>query len=148
MSDDDLDLLRQAVVDEQARRQVLDAAPKQMEDLQAQYVAALGRVDGGSWKPPTMALDVYKTGDTVTHNGKTWVSVNNDNVWEPGVEGWNVVTAPGEIEPWTPRGSTNAYMKDKRVTYQGHTWKSKIDNNVWSPTDYPGGWTDEGVTAP
>ena len=30
-------------------------------------------------------------GDKVTHNGKTWVSVIDYNVYEPGVAGWNEV---------------------------------------------------------
>lgn len=28
------------------------------------------------------------TGDKVAHNGKTWVSDVDNNVWEPGVYGW------------------------------------------------------------
>lgn len=27
-------------------------------------------------------------GDKVTHNGKTWTSIVDNNVWEPGVYGW------------------------------------------------------------
>ena len=27
-------------------------------------------------------------GDKVTHNGKTWVSDIDNNVWEPGLHGW------------------------------------------------------------
>ena len=30
----------------------------------------------------------YKKGDKVTHNGSTWVSTVDNNVWEPGVYGW------------------------------------------------------------
>ena len=30
-----------------------------------------------------------RAGDKVTHNGKTWVSNIDGNVWEPGVYGWN-----------------------------------------------------------
>ena len=30
----------------------------------------------------------YSAGDKVTHNGKTWVSDIDNNVWEPGVYGW------------------------------------------------------------
>lgn len=40
------------------------------------------------WVQPTGAHDAYNTGDKVTHNGKTWVSDVDNNVWEPGVYGW------------------------------------------------------------
>lgn len=30
----------------------------------------------------------YTKGDKVTHNGKTWISDIDNNVWEPGVYGW------------------------------------------------------------
>ena len=32
----------------------------------------------------------YMKGDKVRHNGKTWVSDIDNNVWEPGVYGWTV----------------------------------------------------------
>lgn len=40
------------------------------------------------WIQPTGAQDAYNTGDKVSHNGKHWVSTANNNVWEPGVYGW------------------------------------------------------------
>lgn len=43
------------------------------------------------WVQPTGAHDAYNTGDRVTHNGKTWESTVDSNVWEPGVYGWEVV---------------------------------------------------------
>ena len=43
------------------------------------------------WKQPTGGHDAYKKGDKVTHNGKTWVSTADANVWEPGVYGWEEV---------------------------------------------------------
>lgn len=33
----------------------------------------------------------YMTGDKVTHNGKTWVSIVDNNVWEPGAYGWDEI---------------------------------------------------------
>lgn len=41
------------------------------------------------WKQPTGAQDAYMTGDKVRHNGKVWVSDVDNNVWEPGVYGWD-----------------------------------------------------------
>lgn len=43
------------------------------------------------WVQPTGAQDAYNEGDRVTHNGKTWVSTCDHNVWEPGVYGWDEV---------------------------------------------------------
>lgn len=43
------------------------------------------------WRQPTGAQDAYHNGDKVTHNGFTWVSTIDNNVWEPGVYGWNKV---------------------------------------------------------
>lgn len=43
------------------------------------------------WKQPTGAQDAYKIGDKVTHNDAHWVSAVDNNVWEPGVYGWDEV---------------------------------------------------------
>lgn len=42
------------------------------------------------WVQPG-ATNPYALGDKVTHNGKTWVSDYDNNVWEPGVFGWSEV---------------------------------------------------------
>lgn len=42
------------------------------------------------WELPE-STNVYKTGDKVIHNGKTWVSIVDNNSWEPGVYGWDEV---------------------------------------------------------
>lgn len=39
------------------------------------------------WEQPD-STNAYSKGDKVTHNGKTWVSDVDGNVWEPGVYGW------------------------------------------------------------
>ena len=39
------------------------------------------------WVQPD-STNPYSKGDKVTHNGKTWVSDYDNNVWEPGVFGW------------------------------------------------------------
>ncbi len=44
-----------------------------------------------AWVQPTGAQDSYQIGDRVTHNGNTWESTANNNVWEPGVFGWVIV---------------------------------------------------------
>lgn len=44
------------------------------------------------WEQPD-STNPYMKGDKVTHNGKTWVSDVDNNVWEPGVYGWSEVSA-------------------------------------------------------
>lgn len=41
-----------------------------------------------AWEQPD-STNPYMKGDKVTHNGKTWVSDIDNNVWEPGVYGWS-----------------------------------------------------------
>ena len=43
------------------------------------------------WVQPE-STNPYAKGDKVTHNGKTWVSDYDNNVWEPGVFGWTEVS--------------------------------------------------------
>lgn len=40
------------------------------------------------WEQPE-STNPYMKGDKVTHNGKTWISDIDNNVWEPGVYGWS-----------------------------------------------------------
>ena len=39
------------------------------------------------WAQPD-STNPYMTGDRVLHNGSTWESTVDNNVWEPGVYGW------------------------------------------------------------
>lgn len=43
------------------------------------------------WEQPS-STNLYAKGDKVKHNGKTWVSDVDGNVWEPGVYGWTEVS--------------------------------------------------------
>ena len=43
-----------------------------------------------NWEQPD-STNPYMTGDKVSHNGKTWVSNVDNNVWEPGVYGWEPI---------------------------------------------------------
>lgn len=40
------------------------------------------------WIQPTGASDAYMSNDKVKHNSKIWISTVDNNVWEPGVYGW------------------------------------------------------------
>lgn len=42
------------------------------------------------WQQPD-STNPYMKGDKVTHNGQTYVSDVDNNVWEPGVYGWSIV---------------------------------------------------------
>jgi hypothetical protein len=42
------------------------------------------------WEQPD-STNPYMIGDKVKHNGKTWVSIVDNNVWEPSVYGWEEV---------------------------------------------------------
>lgn len=43
------------------------------------------------WVQPSGAHDAYELGAIVMHNDKKWQSTVNDNVWEPGVFGWQEI---------------------------------------------------------
>jgi len=45
------------------------------------------------WVQPIGAQDAYEYGAKVSHNNKHWISNTPDNVWEPGVYGWDEVVA-------------------------------------------------------
>lgn len=40
------------------------------------------------WVQPSGAHDAYSMGAKVSHNGLHWISTVDNNVWEPGVYGW------------------------------------------------------------
>jgi len=86
------------------------------------------------------ATNMKAKGETVTHDGKTWESLIDRNVWEPPV-GWREVVAQGYPEWIQPTGAHDAYNTGDRVTFEGADYESTIDANTWSPTEYPAGWS-------
>ena len=42
------------------------------------------------WEQPD-STNPYKAGDKVSHNDKIWVSVIENNIWEPGIYGWTEI---------------------------------------------------------
>ena len=44
------------------------------------------------WSQPLGATDAYPAGAQVSHADKHWTSSVDNNVWEPGVYGWEEVT--------------------------------------------------------
>ncbi|MDS2172531.1 hypothetical protein Q7C18_07485 [Nesterenkonia sp. CL21] len=114
------------------------------------------------WRQPTGAQDAYHAGDEVIHDGQTWTSDIDNNVWEPGEHGWSPTTPEDQEDPdgpdepadpdpedpapehpaqWQqPSGAHDAYQTGDRVTYEDQIWESTQDDNIWSPTDHPEGW--------
>ncbi len=48
-------------------------------------------VEWPEWVQPTGAQDAYPLGAKVSHNEKHWQSTVANNVWEPGIYGWEEV---------------------------------------------------------
>ncbi len=48
-------------------------------------------IEWPEWIQPVGAQDAYALGAKVSHNEKHWISTAENNVWEPGVYGWDEV---------------------------------------------------------
>ena len=141
VSDAELRRLKRMIDGELSRRETLATAGRAMDDIARSVLAAQGQVDGDEWVQPTDATNAYPKDWTVTHDGKTWVSLTPANVWEPGVSGWREVVEEGETPEWVqPTGEHDAYQAGDHVMFEGAEYVSLIDGNVWSPTAYPQGW--------
>lgn len=62
-------------------------------DISPSLYKAIGVTEDGypEWVQPVGASDSYNKGDVVSRNGVVWRSTVDNNVWEPGVYGWEVV---------------------------------------------------------
>lgn len=71
-------------------QKVTGAQANHTPDKAVSLYKRIGEPTGGlfPWLQPQGAHDAYKKGDKVSHKGKTWVSTVDNNVWEPGVYGW------------------------------------------------------------
>ena len=133
--------LKTMIDGELSRRETLANAGRAMDDIARSVLAAQGITDGDEWVQPTDATNAYPKDWTVTHDGKTWVSLTPANVWEPGVSGWREGAEEGETPEWVqPTGEHDAYNTGDRVAFEGDVYESVIDGNTWSPTAYPQGW--------
>ncbi|WP_155807486.1 hypothetical protein [Brevibacterium sp. VCM10] len=140
-SDAELRQLKTMIDTELGRRQTLATAGKQMDAIARDVLAAQGITDGDEWVQPTDATNAYPKDWTVTHDGKTWVSLTPANVWQPGVSGWREVVEEGAVPEWVaPTGAHDAYQTGDHVMFEGAEYVSLIDSNTWSPTAYPQGW--------
>jgi hypothetical protein len=74
----------------------------------------------------------YARDTKVIHNGIKYVSLIDNNVWEPGITAWREVT--DSYPTWIqPLGAHDVWPKDVVVSHGGKFWRSLIDNNVWEP---------------
>ena len=62
-------------------------------DTATSLYKAIGVTEDGyaEWVQPLGATDAYNTGDIVSYNGTLYQSTVDQNVWEPGVYGWEEV---------------------------------------------------------
>lgn len=71
-----------------------DWTPTEAPSLFAKILTEPGAIK--EWEQPE-STNPYMKGDKVSHNGKTWESIVDNNVWEPGVQGtealWKEVEA-------------------------------------------------------
>ena len=141
-ADAELRQLKRMIDQELDRRETLANAGRAMDDIARSVLAAQGQVDGDEWVQPTDATNAYPKDWTVTHDGKTWVSLTPANVWQPGVSGWREIVEESDTPPEyvQPTGGHDVYNSGDLVTFEGAVYKCVIDNCVWSPTDYPQGW--------
>ena len=142
VSDAELRQLKRMIDGELSRRETLANAGRAMDDIARSVLAAQGITDGDEWVQPTDATNAYPKDWTVTHDGKTWVSLTPANVREPGVSGWREIVdeSAGAPEWVQPTGAHDAYQTGDRVMFEGAEYVSLIDGNTWSPTAYPQGW--------
>lgn len=84
------DILRYNGEPYRVSQKVTGAQADHTPDKAVSLYKKIGEPTGGlfPWSQPQGAHDAYKKGDKVSHNGKTWVSTVDANVWEPGVYGW------------------------------------------------------------
>ena len=79
----------------QAHTSQEDWTPDSASSLFAEALPGQSGTGTGEWVQPD-STNPYMTGDQVTHNGETWESLIDNNVWEPGAQGtealWQKVT--------------------------------------------------------
>lgn len=142
-ADEELDVLRKAVLSEIERRQTIHNAVTEAEDISRRYLEAVGRTDGTEWVQPTGAHDAYPEYAIVLHDDKEWESLIPANVWEPGVSGWRPKPeGDGPAEWQKPTGAHDAYKAGDLVLFEDKTYESLINGNTWSPSEHPTGWRE------
>ena len=65
-----------------------------LPDSTAALYKAVGITPSGypEWSQPVGAADAYSKGDIVSYNGKLYICTSDNNVYAPGVHGWDEYT--------------------------------------------------------
>ncbi len=100
--------------------------------------------DIGVWQQPG-PTNPYQYGDKVTHEGKTWISDIDGNVWEPGVYGWSETgdTPAPPADDFPEYVAGKEYFYGNQITYVSEHYVCVYPKGmpcVWSPDEYPAGW--------
>ena len=146
MSDQELRLTLDAIVQEQALRRKLDASPEKIEHAIAEYQKATGRGQGEQWEQPTGPLNAYRKGAVVEHEGEEWVSTHANNTALPGISGWRLRPLlddeGNEIPPpyVQPAGNHDSYQAGERITHNGQVWEAVRSGVAHSPDEYAADW--------
>lgn len=74
----------------QAHTSQTDWTPTNAPSLFAEILPGQDDTDIGEWVQPD-STNPYQIGDRVVHNGITYECIVANNVWEPGVYGWEIV---------------------------------------------------------
>lgn len=105
-----------------------------------------------AWVQPISSVDAWPLGAKVTHNGNTWQSAIDANVWEPGAVGnellWSCLDCAPVAGAWDV---SVAYVGDNTagagngdvVTYQGSEYRclqSHTSQVGWEPPNVPALW--------
>lgn len=151
LTDADLDSLYLAVNAEVGRRRTLKAIPQQMAELNRAYQTSSGYQDGEPWQPRMGAVGAYMDGDRVTHRDKTWESLIDFNVQEPGdpadpqaYRWWADLSDPVPEGEWAPgveyeTGQTVTYNGVEYTCIQAHTsntgWEPPLTAALWQPVE-------------
>lgn len=135
-------------LDQALARFIQYAASQAIERQNSAILAAIAATstappNGEEWVQPTGPADAYDINSTVTHAGKSWISLVAYNVWEPGVANWREQASDGYPIWVQPTGSSDAYNSGDRVSHNDTDWESEIDANVWEPGVY--GWIGLGL---
>lgn len=156
LTDQELSDLIEAALAEREARGLLQSSDDAAEALaQTVHAARERNLEPGEYLDWFQPIGVgFPVNAKVNHLGKVWRSTTPNNVWEPGVSGWEEFVEDGGIPPWIqPTGAHDAYyieptegQKGPRCTHVGQIWLTLVDANTWEPSEsVPTLWKDEGA---
>lgn len=91
-----------------------------------------------NWIQPD-STNGYSIGNKVFHSGKTWISLLDNNVFEPGLD---ACSWEESAEEWNPNFT---YAEKAKVFYQGIIYISLQNNNTSIPSENASFWAEENI---